>query len=222
MPPLNHFQCYEIHRKPSGVNGLSLVDQFGPSVAKLNKAKRICLPASKNGEDPTAPTDADHLTAYTMKQTSPKFAKIRQLVFQNQFGVFAADLVKPDYFLVPASKSTSLPPGPLAPAVIDHFKCYKTHSTKFRASNVTVDDQFGSITVDIKKQLRLCVGADKNGEGILDPNSTLMCYQDRIMPGTPPPNLPAQVFTENQFGPDVYSVYGARELCVPSTILLIP
>jgi hypothetical protein len=79
--------------------------------------------------------------------------------------------------------------------VIDHFKCYKTHSTKFRASNVTVDDQFGSITVDIKKQLRLCVAADKNGEGILDPNSTLMCYQDRIMPGTPPPNLPAQVFT---------------------------
>jgi hypothetical protein len=218
--PLNHFQCYEIHRPPSGISGLSLVDRFGASMVKLNKAKRICLPASKNDEDPAALGDLDHLTAYTMKQTSPRFEKIKAAVYQNQFGTFVADLVRPDMLLVPASKSVTAPPGPLAPAVVDHFKCYKTHSTKFRASDLTIDDQFGSITVDIKKQLRLCVAVDKNGEGILYADSALMCYQDRIAPGTPPPNLPPLVFTENQFGPDIYKVFGARELCIPSTVLL--
>jgi hypothetical protein len=33
--------------------------------------------------------------------------------------------------------------------------------------------------------------------------------------------LPAQIFTNNQFGPDQFVVYGPRELCVP-TILLPP
>ena len=55
---LDHFQCYETHRPKLAHDPLSLVNAFGPpSMARLKRAKRICAPADKNGEDPTAPTD---------------------------------------------------------------------------------------------------------------------------------------------------------------------
>ena len=43
---------------------------------------------------------------------------------------------------------------------------------KFRRQGLEVADQFGTITVDIKKPLRLCVPANKNGEGIVQLQET--------------------------------------------------
>ena len=73
--------------------------------------------------------------------------------------------------------------------------------------------------VDVKRPARLCTAVDKRGEGILDPSAYLMCYKVRITPGTPPATPPDLVFTHNQFGDDSYAVFGARELCVPSTLV---
>ena len=50
---------------------------------------------------------------------------------------------------------------------------------KFKRAGLSVVDQFASQVLDIKKPARLCVPADKNDEGILDPVSHLMCYQVR-------------------------------------------
>src|SRR5262245_38490244 len=73
--PLNHFLCYESHQAPVNRPGVSLRDQFDdpqgpPSTVTVKKAKRLCAPADKEGEDSTAPDDLAHLTAYTIKQTT--------------------------------------------------------------------------------------------------------------------------------------------------------
>ena len=62
--------------------------------------------------------------------------------------------------------------------------------------------------------------ADKNGEGIADLTQYLMCYQVRITHGTPLAQAPSVIYTHDQFGPDTYPAFGARELCVPSQVTL--
>ena len=118
---------------------------------------------------------------------------------------------------MPTAKSLIGPPA--SPTfTIDHFKCYRVVRLKFRRTGLKVDDQFGTTTIDLKKPNHLCVPVDKNGEGILDPTQLLMCYLPRITSGTSPAALPPTIFTENQFGPDEFSVYEPRDFCVPSTI----
>ena len=207
---LSHFQCFEIHGAPRDLAGIALTDAFGASTVTVKRAKRLCAPADKNGEDPDAPTDPEHLTAYTIKQTSPRFRRARVGV-TNQFGAMTLEVVKPDRLLVPTAKSLTGFPPPLANA-IDHFKCYRVKGACLRAANLSVDTQFGSSTVDIKRPSHVCLPVDKNGEGIVDPAAQLTCYQVRGRQA-----VPDSVFTTDQFGGDQLGVYGPRELCVPST-----
>ena len=86
LPPLNHFQCYEVHAPNNIISGISLADQFGPSTVQLIEPRRFCAPANKNDEDPTAVTDPDHLAGYRLRQTTPKFKRIRGFFADNQFG----------------------------------------------------------------------------------------------------------------------------------------
>ena len=216
-PTFDHFQCYETHRSSINLPGVSVADQFGPSTVTLKRNKRLCAPADKNGEDPTAPSHPGHHTFYTIKQTTPKFAKVRGVTLSNQFGTFVFDVTKPDRLLVPTAKSlTGIPPSLGVP--MNHFKCYRVAGVKFRAFGLQIEDQFGSLTVDIKKPTHLCVAANKNNEGVVDATSHLMCYQDRIASGAVMHPQPAQIFTNNQFGTDVYPIFGPRDFCVPSTI----
>lgn len=80
-----------------------------------------------------------------------------------------------------------------------------------------LDDQFGTLSQVAIKPMRLCAPTDKNGEGVRDAASHLMCYRLRRAPGAAPFPGVAQVFTSNQFGVDQFAVFGPRELCVPSS-----
>ncbi len=219
-PDLNHFICYEIHTPALNRPGVSLLDQFGPSTITVKRAKRICLPADKNDEDPIALGQPETLTSYTLKQTSPKFARVKGVTVTNQFGSVTFDVFKPDRMFVPTSKSLAGIPAPPTFPALDHFKCYKIAFAKTRVPAVKIDDQFGSITVDVKKPLHVCVAADKNGEGIPSPGQVAMCYQVRTTSGTPPPqkHLPNTLYINEQFGSYALEVFGPRELCVPSTL----
>lgn len=137
----------------------------------------------------------------------------------NQFGTMTLDLVRPDAVLIPAGKSHVAPfPDPPDPAAysasIDHFKCYKARG-HFRSGTMNIDDQFGSIIASIKRPVRYCAPVDKNGEGIKDATTHLVCYQVRSAAGAPTHDL---LFTQNQLENDAFTVFGPRELCVPSTI----
>jgi hypothetical protein len=119
---------------------------------------------------------------------------------------------------VPSAKSTSGPPAPIVPT-IDHYQCYGLRSARGRASGVSVVDQFGAHVFDLKKPARLCVAADKNNEGVLDPDAALLCYSVRPASGASTFRGPIDpVFVLNQFGPDTLLVNHGRELCVAATV----
>jgi hypothetical protein len=215
VPPPEHFGCFEIHRPPLNVEGVVLEDHFGASTVTVQRGKRICAPANKNGEDPTAVDEPEHLVAYTIRQTSPRFFPQKNVPVTNQFGNLVVTVSKPDRVLVPTAKSLAGLPPPLG-NVIDHFKCYRVKYASFTRTDVSVGTQFGTLDVDIKKPLHLCLPADKNGEGLIDPGHHLMCY---LVRGPRPPTQPT-IFTENQFGSDSSGILGIRELCVPSIATL--
>ncbi len=208
------FQCYEIHR-PVLDRTVTLDDTLGESTVIVERAKRICAPADVNGGDPTAPTHPGHLTYYTIQQISP-FTSVKNVDVTNPFGTVTVNLSRPDRLLVPTSKSTTSPPDPLA-TPINHFKCYRVTGAQARVANLTITDQFGTIDIDLKRPLHLCLAADKNDEGIPNPGAAMLCYQVR---GIPPSTAPALVYTNNQFGPDQYPFFGPRDLCVASTVVL--
>ncbi|MEO6027250.1 MAG: hypothetical protein ABIR79_10335 [Candidatus Binatia bacterium] len=212
---LGHYQCHEIHRPNFNRTGVTLDDVLGTGTVTIKRAKRLCAPADKNGEDPGAPLDPAHFTYYTIKQTS-HFTKVKQVTVVNQFGSQTMALSKPDRMMVPTAKSLTGAPAPLDRR-IDHFKCYKVGGAKMKVSGLAVTDQFGSLVLDIKKPLHLCLPAIKNDEGpIVDPGTVLMCYK---VNGEPHLDRPL-VYTENQFGPDSYPFFGPRDFCVPSTMTI--
>jgi hypothetical protein len=223
--PLDHFQCFETHRTPLNRAGVSVIDQFGASTVTIKRSKRICAPADKNGEDPTAITDAGHLSSYTIKQTDPKYTgSLKGVTVTNQFGSLVLNVGRADRLLVPTAKSlTGTPTFPLTEP-LDHFKCYKVSGAKFRRADIGVETQFGPLTIDIKKPLHLCAPANKSGEDPTAPNHPdhLMCYQVR----GPRPQTQPTVHTVDQFTPqsgsDSYVFFGPREFCVPSTKTLPP
>ena len=208
--PLDHFLCYEAQRPAIRRKGVSAVDQYGVSTITVRQAKRLCAPVNKYGEDPTAPSHAGHLSFYTIKQSSPSFVGVRDLSIRDQFGTLSVDLVRPERLLVPTSKSLQAPPPPPLATPLDHFKCYRVRGARLRVPNVSLETQFGSVTVAIKRPWSLCVPVNKNDEGIVDPSRGLMCYQVRAVPQSE-----RHVFSTDQFGSADYDLFGISDLCVP-------
>jgi len=219
---LHDFQCYEI--RPPGTferSGLTLVDTFGTSDGvSTRKVKTVCAPADKNGGDPSAPADPRHLVGYDLR--AAPVARVRAVPVTDQFGALVVDVVRPARLLVPSAKSLSGPPPALASASLDHFQCYKIRRTagspRFASRQVTITTQLETATaVTVRKPLRLCAPADKNGEspGAETHPDHLMCYRTRSAGGPPP----TQVFIHNQFGPQTYLLGNTRrELCVAARV----
>jgi hypothetical protein len=216
---LDHFQCYEV--KPSGAfrrDGVRLVDRFGSSTVGLREAFALCAPADKNDEDPSAPSDVDHLTSYGVRPGG-SFAPVRDQELVNQLGTVRLDVVKPTRLFVPTAKSLAGPPAPLIPAV-DHFQCYKERRSRgtprFAAiRDVKVDTPLeAASSVDLVKPLRLCVPVDKNDErpGVENHPDLLLCYRAKSASGIPT----TRVSLDNQFGAQDYLINQRREFCVPS------
>ena len=76
--------------------------------------------------------------------------------------------------------------------------------------------QFGTIVEDIKRPRRFCNAVDKNGGGIIDATKHLLCYKVRSPAGPP---TRSTVFILNQFGNDSFTLFGTRELCVPTEVI---
>ena len=155
------------------------------------------------------------MTGYTLRLTE-RFQRRRDQQVVNQFhpaGV-RVDLIRPELLMVPTGKSLTDPPPPYTPG-IDHFLCYRVRGGSFLRNAVTATDQFGTITVGVKRALRLCVPVNKNNEGILDGSRALMCYKARSRSGPPTDN---SLLTTNQLEDATDFVFGLRELCVPSLL----
>jgi hypothetical protein len=108
-PAGDHFTCYKVRRSHGAAKFVSrmvsVVDQFETITDTLLKPIRLCAPASKNGEDPTAPQHADHLLCYKVKLSTP-FANV-VVSTENQFGSDQLRLIHRRELCVPALKNPS-------------------------------------------------------------------------------------------------------------------
>ena len=137
--PVTHFDCFEVTQgglKPK-IPLTSLVDRFGSYTPTLTQVHRICLPADKNGEDPTAPANPNHEARYDVSSSSPAVVA-PGFKIQNQFGMFTMDVRGLDALLVPTSKKLTGPPLPPLPMnIIRHYACHDV-------SNISgPDDEIG-------------------------------------------------------------------------------
>jgi hypothetical protein len=237
---LDHFQCYEGRPRPSmRVRDVTLVDQFGTQIVDAFGPTDLCAPANKNNEDPTAPDHPAHLASYDIKGHG-RFKPVKDQLVVNQFGSVRLDVTKPTSLLVPTAKSLMGPPSPLG-AFVDHFACYKVEFSRHRGdddddengedhrglrgrdeddedgshdSNVTVETQFETVEVDVRRPRELCAPADKNGEnpGAENHPDHLLCYEIKSRNKF----SDQDTFLNNQFGEQQFEVRERGLLCVPS------
>lgn len=231
QPVLDHFTCYKAaatkdSAKFAGIDnppGVTLSDAFGPSTAAVKKPKFLCAPTNTSGEDPSAPTHTEHLEGYQIKPAAKRLLPTN-LTVTDQFNPrgLTIDPKKESHLLVPTVKSLAAPPALPGVFFVDHFQCYKASISKGAAkfagaSGVTIEDQFGSRTVTVKKPRYFCAPVDKNGEGILDAASHLMCYQVK-QTSDPKFGKVVGAYVQNQFGPEQLDAKALADLCVPATV----
>jgi hypothetical protein len=217
----SHFQCYEVDRTTlAPIHGVSVVDRFGAATVDLansTRVKRLCNPAGVDGAVP--PSGPDHLAGYVISARTPRFTPRPGTTVVNVFGTTNLTVVRPILLMVPSAKSLLGTPPPLGAPNIDHFQCYVVRNARARRSRITVADQFGTLTLDVKRPSRLCTAVDTRGEGVINPDDNLLCYEVRTSSRTRRFTGPAgPVFVSNQFGPDTLKVTRPTELCVPSVV----
>ncbi len=235
-PPLDHFQCYKPKTTKGAVKfaplaGVTITDGFGSLTLDVKKPAALCNPVNKNGEDPTAPSHTEHLEAYKIKTSSgtAKFLPVLNQKIFNQLGPLDLDVIKPVTLMVPSAKSLTSPPPALTDPATDHFTCYKVKGSKGKPKFVpytgfTLEDQFGSSTVIIKKVTHLCSPTNKLNEspGAEAHNQLLVCYQVKAQSGSPRFQRVTPVYLHNQFGSETLDAVKAQEICVPSFLNAVP
>jgi hypothetical protein len=218
-PVPDHFHCYGV-RAPrlSGASGVTLIDRFGSTTVDVVEPRRVCNPANVDGADPSALTHPGHLLGYRLRRSGPLVALPRRQKIVNQFGTIMVDLVRPELLLVPSAKSLTGPPPLLPPGTVDHFQCYRITRARTRVNGIPVDDQLGSLHIDVKRPRRLCVPVDKSGEtpGAAQHPGVLTCYDSRVANESQPFVGPSHLFVANKFGEAMLDRLRPSELCVPS------
>jgi hypothetical protein len=231
--PITSFLCYTTSDKRAV--DVTLEDQFdSPAGYKGKQTQAFCTPA---GGDP----DSTHLKVYKISGPHVRRTnvKVQNLLGTFLFDtVKTLTLMVPAAKSLPPDP----PPAPPDPASADHYRCVKTKVKKNvcedapdvrckldqdctdagaagpcnhglpRGVVLTVDDQFGSRQVKVKAPTRLCVPTDKNGEGINDQDTHLMCYSVRPDPKTRTQGVQAT----DQFGEAVLDLKKEVELCLSS------
>lgn len=219
LPPLvNHFQCYDLRNAPFERRSVTLTDVFGTRTTEVRRAIDLCAPADKNGEDPEAPGDANHLAAYQLK--NGPFTPISGQLVTNQFGSIRLDVRQQRSLLVPSTVGAGGPPSSSPDGSLSHFSCYDVRVTnrtpRFAPRTVSVQTAFDAVDVLVRKPVRLCVPANKNGEAPSAPSlpESLLCYQTKVRAGAV--SLPA--FFTNQFGQQTNTLRQRGDFCVPSEL----
>jgi hypothetical protein len=204
--PAEHFTVY----RATGPDGppVSMADQFGTQVTDLGETSLFMVPAEKNLEAIFDPFT--HLTCYDI--LDPALPPPALVTVTNQFVTDQPiDVGVARELCVPTEKLIA--PGPIDG---DHYRCWEASdpSGTSLGIDVTLVDQFQGFTSTVLEPFRLCNPVDKNGEGIKDSNTHLVCYTLQPEGGF----LGFQIPIQNQFfslaSIDVQQTFA---LCAPSS-----
>jgi hypothetical protein len=108
LPPLDHFQCYKVKKSKGAPKFVkitaSISNQFESTTLTLVKPYKVCVPADKNGEDPTAPSHPTSLICYKTK--AGKFGASTHTI-DNQFGTDQVTVIHRRELCVPSPPTTT-------------------------------------------------------------------------------------------------------------------
>jgi hypothetical protein len=196
----------------------SLEDAFTPATMfTLRRVGGLCNPADLVGTGPLHPDD--HQVAYRIRAAkgSPRFVR-RTVSAVDELGVHVLAVQRPDALFVPSTKvlgSGGAPP--YVGTAVRHYACYRARQSGFvpPAGSIGVIDQFRIVPYEIRRPVKLCLPADKNGEDPQAPGdpALLLCYRVRG-----PKLARTPVSTNDQIRPETLDVLRARELCLPAVI----
>ncbi len=170
---------------------------------------------------PTPPADAqpDHFTCYKAKTTSGtlKFVEVG-VTLVDRYRSSTATVKAPKLLCAPTDKNDE---DPTAPSHPDHLEDYKIKpTTKFTtAVNQKVDNQFGTIFLDVKKPIAIQVPTAKSlvgnpAEPVAPAVDHFTCYKTKVTSGTPKFLRVNGLPIEDQFGAMTVDVMKPSRLCV--------
>jgi hypothetical protein len=218
-PVDTHYLCYQVKRAAIRPGTVSVVDQFGSNPTDLDELHELCNPVNKNDEDPAAVNGKPgHLDGYEAGARS-NLAQGHTIRVIDQFGTHIEQLAQTTTVFVPSAKSLTGLPGPLANPG-DSYVCYNVRYSGFSSiDNVKVQDEFGTLNVQLDRPSKFCDPANVNGAGGGAENHTvhLQCYVTDLPTGVnfqPPPN----VWINDMFQARAVNVQAeVMELCAPAT-----
>jgi len=208
-----HYLCYEAKRAPIAIGNVSVVDQFGANTVAGEQLHRLCNPTNKRDEDPSAVNSPNHLDGYEASSKGNP-AQGHKIAATNQFGTTNLQLQQVRFVFVPSAKSLTGPVGPLA-SPGDRYVCYVVKTVNFpKIAGVKVQDEFGTMTIDLTDVNYFCDPANVNGHepGAETHTNHLMCYE--VGTHIVPPNT----WVNDEFQARQVKLDGhLDEFCVPST-----
>ena len=226
-PPGDPYLCYKAARAPGQATFTpvqkTLQDQFGTLVVDVKRVLAVCNPTTQ-----TAVHQVGYKIARATTPPQPVFVKTDHTAI-DQFGTHALTVVQPVELRAPSAQVLGAGGTGLVDTTgVDHFECYKAvpakNAPKFVAPPpVAITDEFGTVTLTLKKITKLCTPVNKNGEDVTAPQHVghLVCYQAKLPKGTR--FAPQTVSVNNtNFGPAVLRAKAVAELCVPAFKDAIP
>jgi len=168
IPLLEHFMVY----RATGPDGpqVAIADQFGTQNTDLGGVSLFMVPVDKNGEGIFDPFT--HLSCHDIEEPAPP--PLGDVTVTNQFGTDQPlDIGLPRELCVPTEKLIA--PGPIDG---EHYRCWEASDPSGASLGIGVSlvDQFQGLGTFVMEPFRLCNPADKNGEGVQNPDSHLVCY----------------------------------------------
>ena len=231
--PPDPFQCYDVGTTRDSerfeAREVSLSDQFGDTIQIVKKGKRLCAPVELDGAEVFEPEA--HLLCYDLAQPrgndGQRGSEPIAVRVDNRFGsdqhltVTHAD--RPKQLCVPSTVEpveSGAAPGDPRNLELDHFLCYAVRAAwrSFEPIEVSLADRFQTSERRLGKPTLLCNPVDKNGEGILDPETHLTCYEVApIEREHRRQSVNQDVLVSNQFDAEQrFKVKRSATVCVPS------
>ncbi len=148
--------------------GVQVSNQFGPFTVDVIRRDELLTPAHKSLLPPPPPApdpqthQVDHYKCYKVKRTGSKFVPLTVTIedqFRSPAGTF--NVIKPKRLCNPVDKNGE---GIQEPS--RHLVCYKVKPAVgtplfVRRNAVQVTTQFGSESVDVIKEMELCIPSEK-------------------------------------------------------------
>jgi len=173
--PDSHLVAYKIKKSPGvakhvRLTGIKVSNQFGDIVLDTQNPDQLLVPSLKDLGAPIAdgdlpdPFPLDHFKCYMVKITkhTPKFEK-REILVADQFNQPALlEIEKPERLCNPVDKN-----GSGIANADGHLLCYKVKrakpASKFSdVGGIHINNQFGALQLDAKKEKELCLPSTKD------------------------------------------------------------